>query len=150
MAQKENIKKTAKKAAKKAAKVVPTDVGIARKAKKTPLAKKEPLKKTRTFVVIKTGGKQYKVEEDQELLVEKLEGKEGEKVTFGDVLLIAKDKDVKIGTPTVPQAKVEGKIISQEKGKKVIVFKMKPKKRYRKKAGHRQLLTRVKIEKIFA
>lgn len=145
MAKKEKIKKTVKKAVKE----VPT-VGIARRAKKTPLAKKEPEKKTRTFVVIKTGGKQYKVKEGQELLVEKLEGKEGEKVTFGDVLLIAKDKDVKIGTPTVPQAKVEGKIISQEKGKKIIVFKMKPKKRYRKKAGHRQLLTRVKIEKISA
>ena len=140
MAQKENIKKTAKKAVKE----VPTDVGIARRAKK------EPLKKTQIFAIIKTGGKQYKVKEGQELLVEKLEGKEGEKVTFENVLLIAKDKDVKIGTPTVSQAKVEGKIISQEKGKKIIVFKMKPKKRYRKKAGHRQLLTRVKIEKISA
>lgn len=133
---------------------------IARKPAKKTVTKKVTLKKpekkpamekaSNVLAVIKTGGKQYKVKEGQELLVEKTEGKEGESVVFSEVLLVATGKEVKIGNPLVDKAKVEGKILSQEKGKKIVVFKMKPKKRYRKKTGHRQKITRIKIEKISA
>lgn len=102
------------------------------------------------FAIIKTGGKQYKVASGDKIKVEKLEGKEGAKVTFSEVLLIADEngKDFKPGTPLIKGAKIEGKIVKQGRAKKVIVFKYKAKKRYQKKQGHRQEFTEVEIGKI--
>jgi len=101
------------------------------------------------FAVIKTGGKQYKVSEGDVLSVEKLEHKE-DKILFDQVLLIAKDEDVKVGKPLVSGAKVEAKVIDEGKGKKKMVFRYKNKTRRRKKKGHRQLYTKVQITKISA
>ncbi|MGB2762043.1 MAG: 50S ribosomal protein L21 [Minisyncoccales bacterium] len=100
------------------------------------------------FAVIKTGGKQYLVEPGTKLKIEKLDAKEEKEITFKEVLLLEKNKKLEIGTPFVKGAKVIGKILKQGKGKKVIIFKYKAKKRYRKKTGHRQLFTEVEILKI--
>jgi len=104
------------------------------------------------FAVIKTGGKQYKVREDQQVKIEKIKGKdEGDTVTF-DVMLIAdKDgKDVKLGKPMLDGATVEGTITESGRDKKVEVVKYKRKVRYRRHIGHRQPYMRVKIDKISA
>ncbi|MFH1894479.1 MAG: 50S ribosomal protein L21 [Patescibacteria group bacterium] len=100
------------------------------------------------LAVIKTGGKQYLVSPKQKLKIEKLENKEGEEVVFDEVLLVEKNNKIEIGTPFIEGAKVTGKVLLQGKGKKVIVFKYKAKKRYRKKKGHRQTFTEVEIGKI--
>jgi len=100
------------------------------------------------LAVIKTGGKQYLVKPGEKIKIEKIKGKESKEITFKEVLLVEKNKKMEIGTPLVKGAKVTGKILSQGKGKKVIVFKYKPKTRYKKKAGHRQLFTEVEITKI--
>jgi large subunit ribosomal protein L21 len=102
------------------------------------------------IAVIKTGGKQYKVSPKDKLKVEKLEGEEGAKIIFDEVLLISSEdgKDVNVGEPLVEKAKVEAKILKQARAKKVMVIKHKAKKRYNRKAGHRQYFTEVEIEKI--
>lgn len=100
------------------------------------------------FAVIKTGGKQFRVQVGDILDVEKLDLEEGKKVTFNDVLLIEDDKNTLIGTPVVEKAQVVGEVMENFKDKKILVFKKKRRKQYRKTTGHRQLLTRVKIEKI--
>jgi large subunit ribosomal protein L21 len=102
------------------------------------------------YAVIETGGKQYTVHPGDVLNIEKLENKIGEKVTFNKVLLYTKDNEQKIGTPYVESATVQGEVVEQLRAKKVIVFKYKPKKRFRKKQGHRQYYTRIKIEQIAA
>ncbi len=94
--------------------------------------------------VIKTGGKQYLVSKGDQIKIEKIDQEEGSEITFSDVLLMGD----KIGTPTVTGAKVQGKILKQDKYKKVIIFKYKPKKRYKVKKGHRQPYTLVEITKI--
>ena len=91
-----------------------------------------------------TGGKQYIVEEGQELYVEKLDAEEGKEVVFEEVLYV----DGKVGTPTVKGAKVVAKVLKQGKGKKILVFKYKPKKKYRKTQGHRQPYTKILIKSI--
>ncbi len=98
------------------------------------------------FAIIETGGKQYRVEKGMKLLVEKLSGKEGEKVAFEKVLLRAAEdgKKVEIGTPYLQHA-VEAKILRHMRGKKKIVFRYHPKTRLRKKKGHRQEHTEVEI-----
>lgn len=101
-----------------------------------------------TQAVIKTGGKQYLVKEGEKIKIEKIEKKEGEEVEFKEVLFLEKDGKVKIGKPLVEGAKVLGKVLKQGRSKKIIVFKYKPKTRYRKKKGHRQPFTEVLIEKI--
>lgn len=101
-----------------------------------------------TLAVIRTGGKQYLVKKGDKIKVEKLEGEEGSEITFVDVLLVEKNKKIEIGKPLIKNAKVIGKILKQGKGKKVIIFKYKPKKRYAKKAGHRQHFTEVEIKDI--
>lgn len=101
------------------------------------------------YAVIKTGGKQYKVSEGEALLIEKIDGKEGEAVVFDEVLLLADEKKVKIGQPLVKGAKVKGTILSQVKGEKIRVAKFKSKSRYRRVKGHRQQLTKVQITKIY-
>ena len=102
------------------------------------------------LAVIKTGGKQYKVKEGDVLKIEKLDQEVGKKVVFDQVLLVSDEEGNKIaiGMPTATKAIVEGKILTQERSKKVIGIKYKPKSRYRKKIGHRQLITKVEITKI--
>lgn len=97
------------------------------------------------YAVIETCGKQYKVKEGDTVFFEKLEGEESKKINFDKVLLISDEKEIQIGNPYVEGYKVEGKIISHGKAKKIIVFKMKAKKNYRKKQGHRQPYTKVEI-----
>ena len=102
------------------------------------------------FAVIKTGGKQYKVEKGDKIRVEKLNKKEGSTVNFSDVLMIS-EKDgakMKLGQPRVSGAKVEAKVLEQGRARKVNVIKYKSKTRYRRKAGHRQLYTQLEITKI--
>jgi len=100
------------------------------------------------LAVIKTGGKQYKVSPKDKIKIEKLNKKEGEEVIFDQVLLVEKNKKLQIGTPLIKGAKATAKVLKQDKAKKVIVFKYKPKTRYKKKAGHRQPYTEVEIIKI--
>lgn len=100
------------------------------------------------FAVIETGGKQYKVTKGETLEIEKLEGKTGDTVKFDKVLLLGDASDTKIGTPVVSGAIVSGKIVEQKRGEKIVVFKMKPKKRYQKTQGHRQEITTVEIVEI--
>ena len=100
------------------------------------------------YAVIKTGGKQYKVSSGETVRVEKLAGNVGDAVTLLDVLLVAKEGDIKIGQPTVAGAQVTGKIVDQARADKIMVFKKKRRKGYSKKQGHRQPYTALKIEDI--
>ena len=100
------------------------------------------------YAVIETGGKQYKVSEGDTIFVEKLGVEEGEAVTFDKVLVVADGENVKVGAPLVEGAKVEAKVVKNGKAKKIYVFKMKRKKNYRRKKGHRQPFTKVEISKI--
>ena len=101
------------------------------------------------YAVIKTGGKQYKVSEGDLLKVEKIDGAVGETVELDQVLMVG-GAEVKLGTPLVPGAKVKAQIVAQEKDKKILVFKSKRRKGYRKKFGHRQPITRLKVASIEA
>ncbi|HIP49925.1 MAG TPA: 50S ribosomal protein L21 [Candidatus Pacebacteria bacterium] len=100
------------------------------------------------LAIIKTGGKQYKIEEGDKIKVEKLIGEVGDKITFEEVLFVGDDKKVSVGTPLVDKGIVEGKILVQNRYKKVWGMKHKAKKRYKKKYGHRQFFTEVEITKI--
>ncbi|MFA6183682.1 MAG: 50S ribosomal protein L21 [Parcubacteria group bacterium] len=100
------------------------------------------------LAIIKTGGKQYKIEEGDKIKIEKIDGQEGDKVEFSEVLFLGDEKSVKIGTPLLEGIKIEGKILSQGKGKKVWGIKHKAKKRYKVKFGHRQEVTEVEIVKV--
>lgn len=100
------------------------------------------------YAIIKTGGKQYRVSEGDVISVEKLNFASGEKIVFDEILIVENNGELQIGAPVVTGAKVEGTVVQQGKEKKIIVFKYKPKKDYRKKQGHRQPFTKVKIEKI--
>ena len=102
------------------------------------------------YAIIETGGKQYKVEEGMELYIEKLDAQAGDSVSFDKVLLVSKDGQLQVGSPTVANATVTGKVEKQGRGQKIVVFKYKPKKNYSKKQGHRQPFTKVIIEKINA
>lgn len=100
------------------------------------------------LAIIKTGGKQYKIEEGDKIKVEKLTGEAGDKITFDEVLFVGDDKKVSVGTPIVDKATVEGKILAQDRHKKVWGIKHKAKKRYKKKYGHRQAFTEIEITKV--
>lgn len=103
------------------------------------------------YAIIKTGGKQYKVAAGDVIFVEKLDPAEGETVTFDDVLtLVADDGTVTVGKPTVDGAKVTATVEKQGKAKKILVFKYKAKSNYRRRQGHRQPYTKVKIDQIVA
>ena len=102
------------------------------------------------FAVIETGGKQYKVAEQDIIFVEKLDAAEGEEVAFDSVLAISDGAGLKVGTPAIEGAKVTAKVLKNGKGKKIVVFKYKPKKNEKKKIGHRQPFTKVQILKIEA
>ena len=100
------------------------------------------------YAVIKTGGKQYRVQQGDVIFIEKINSQADEAVTFDEVLLVGDGDQTKIGAPTVAGAKVEGKFLGQVKGKKIVVYKYKAKKNERKKQGHRQPYTKVEITAI--
>ena len=102
------------------------------------------------YAIVNTGGKKYKFAECVVLFVEKLEGNAGDVVTLNEVLACTKDGELVVGAPTVEGASVQAKVVEQGKAKKVIVFKYKAKKDYRRKQGHRQPYTKIVIEKINA
>ena len=102
------------------------------------------------YAIIETGGKQYKVEEGQVFDVEKLDVEAGDEIEFDVVKAVSTEDSVKFGQPTLDEAKVSAEVVGQVKGDKIIVFKYKPKNNYRKKQGHRQPYTRVKIKSIDA
>jgi len=100
------------------------------------------------YAIIKTGGKQYQVKEGDILKVEKLDVEQGSTYDFEEVVLVSNEGDVKVGSPLVEGAKVSAEVLEHGKGKKIVVFKYKPKKGYAKKQGHRQPFTRVRINTI--
>jgi len=100
------------------------------------------------YAVINTGGKQYRVQESDVIDIERVAGEVGGKVSFGEVLMLGEGAKIQVGTPHVKGAKVEAEIVDHFRGKKLVVFKMKRRKGYRKKHGHRQELTKVKINSI--
>lgn len=100
------------------------------------------------YAIIKSGGKQYRVNEGATIEVERVEGDVGQEVEFPDVLFLGGDSEVQMGAPLVEGARVVGTIVAQKRGKKVLVFKFKKTKMYRKLQGHRQNLSDIKISKI--
>ena len=102
------------------------------------------------YAVVKTGGKQYVLAEGDFVKVEKLPGDVGSEVIFDEVLLLSKDGELRVGRPRVDGARVTGTIVEQDREKKIIVFKMKRRKGYRRKQGHRQYYTGVKVQAIEA
>ena len=99
------------------------------------------------YAVVRTGGKQYKVAPEMKVRVEKLEGEVGDTIELNEVLLAGGDS-VKIGTPLLEGAKVVGTITDQGRGDKIVVFKLKRRKNYRRKQGHRQAYTEIRVDKI--
>jgi large subunit ribosomal protein L21 len=102
------------------------------------------------YAIIEACGRQYKVQENDVVFFEKLDSEEGKKITFDKVILVSDDKKVQVGNPYVKGVKVEGKVVSHGKGKKVLVFKYKAKKNERRTRGHRQEYTKVEITSIKA
>lgn len=102
------------------------------------------------FAIIRTGGKQYKVQKDSYLQVEKLDAQAGDKLTITDVLLVSDGEKTTVGAPTVAGASVSVEVLEQTRGEKVIIFKKRRRQNYRRKNGHRQLLTTIKITDIKA
>ena len=101
------------------------------------------------FAIIKTGGKQYKIKENDTIFVEKLNNKKGDKIDIKDVLLLSNDdKDIKIGTPILKGITIKAEVLEQKREKKIVVFKKKRRKNHKKKNGHRQNITVLKILKI--
>jgi large subunit ribosomal protein L21 len=100
------------------------------------------------YAVVETGGKQYKVTKGQEIDVEKLNVEPGQTIELDKVLLVSNDDQVAVGQPTVPGARVVAKVVGDEKGPKLTIFRYKSKVRYRRKTGHRQTYTRLAIEDI--
>ena len=100
------------------------------------------------YAIIQTGGKQYRVAPGDILRVERLEGARGDEVTLDQVLLIADDQDLHLGQPLVTNARVKAEILRQGKAKKILVFKKKRRKNYRRKQGHRQLFTALQVKEI--
>jgi len=102
------------------------------------------------YAVIQTGGKQYRVQPGDTLVVESLPGSAGDSVEFGEVLLVSNEDQVAVGRPLVEGAKVTGEIVEQGRGEKLVVYKFKRRKDYRRKTGHRQSYTSVKIGDILS
>ena len=102
------------------------------------------------YAVVKTGGKQYRVTPGQVVQVEKLDGDAGDAVEFSEVLAIVKEGELVVGSPCIENARVAGEIVAQKRDKKILVFKSKRRKGYRKMRGHRQFVTDVKIGEITA
>lgn len=104
--------------------------------------------KTTMYAIIRTGDKQFRVEPGKTIRIPSLEAEVGQEVTFPEVLMTSADGEVKVGTPTVEGAVVTGEVVAHGKGEKVIVFKWKRRKNYRRKKGHRQKYTEVRIDEI--
>ena len=102
------------------------------------------------YAVIRSGGKQHRVQPGGKLRVEKIDGEIGTKVELKEVLMIEKDGEITVGDPLIAKAKVSAKILAQDRATKIIVFKMKRKKQYRRKRGHRQAFTELLVDKIKA
>lgn len=102
------------------------------------------------YAIVQTGGKQYKVEQGEVIKVERIAGQKGELVDMGEVMMVHDGQNAIIGTPLVQGARVKCEIVDQGKRKKVIIFKHKRRKNYRKKTGHRQLCTSLKVREIIA
>ena len=102
------------------------------------------------YAIIRTGGKQYRVEKGDVLRLERFEGQVGSHVTLDDVLLVGGGDDVQVGSPTVAGAAVEGTVVEQDRGPKIRVFKYKKRKHYRRTRGHRQHVTAVRIDAVRA
>lgn len=100
------------------------------------------------YAIIQTGGKQYRVAPGDVLRVERLPGERGDEVTLDQVLLVTNEDEVRVGAPLVENASVKGEILLQGKGKKILVFKKKRRKGYRRRQGHRQLFTAVQVKEI--
>ncbi|MGE4585899.1 MAG: 50S ribosomal protein L21 [Mangrovibacterium sp.] len=100
------------------------------------------------YAIVEIAGQQFRVEKDRKLFVHRLENEEGGSVEFDRVLLLDNEGAVQVGTPVVDGAKVKAKVLEHLKGDKVVVFKKKRRKGYRKKNGHRQLFTQIQIEEI--
>ena len=100
------------------------------------------------YAVLKTGGKEYRVSKGDLIRVEKMEGNVGDPVTLKDVLMVSQEGDVQVGTPLLTHAVVTGEIVQHAKGKKVLIFKMKRRKNYRRLRGHRQTYTYIKVSDI--
>lgn len=100
------------------------------------------------YAVIKTGGKQHRVSAGDVIEIEKIHGDKGETVFFDEVLLVSRDEEVRVGTPYLSGVTVSGEIIEQTKSRKINVFKMKRRKGFKKKTGHRQKMTKMKIKEI--
>ncbi len=100
------------------------------------------------FAVVKTGGKQYRVQEGDVVRVEKLDGEVGKNVTLDEVLMVGDEKAVTVGEPVVKGAKVTAEVLDQRKDKKIVVFKKKRRHNYRRKKGHRQEITVLRVTKI--
>jgi large subunit ribosomal protein L21 len=100
------------------------------------------------YAVVKTGGKEYRISKGDTIRVEKLEGKAGDQVALKDVLMVSQEDQVQFGTPHLTQAVVTGEIIQQIKGRKVLTYKMKKRKNYRRFKGHRQTYTYLKVNDI--
>jgi len=102
------------------------------------------------YAIVETGGKQYKVAEGDTIVVERLDAPEGSQIELDRVLLVAGEDGVKVGTPFVEGAKVVANVVEHGKGKKILVFKYKAKKNYRRRRGHRQPFTKLAIEQLLA
>ena len=100
------------------------------------------------YAVVKTGGKEYRVSKGDLIRVEKLEGKVGDQITLKDVLMVSKEGEVQFGTPQLTQVIIKGEIIQETKGRKVLTYKMKKRKNYRRFKGHRQIYTYLKVNDI--
>ena len=100
------------------------------------------------YAVVKSGGKEYRVSKGDLIRVEKLEGKAGDQVVIRDVLMVSDEGKVQLGTPRLTNAVVTGKIVQEAKGKKVLIYKMKKRKNYRRTKGHRQTYTYLRVEDI--
>jgi large subunit ribosomal protein L21 len=100
------------------------------------------------YAIINSGGKQFRVEEGETLRLEKLDAQPGDKIELDQVLFVSTDDGVKVGNPLVESAKVTGTVLAEGKGRKIVVFKKKRRKQYRRKTGHRQLFTEVLVDSI--
>ena len=100
------------------------------------------------YAVVRSGARQYRASVGDTILVERLPAKVGQKMELGEILLVANGEQVEIGQPTVDGAKILATVVAQEKGPKVQIFKYHPKKRYRRRAGHRQRYTRLRVDEI--
>jgi len=102
------------------------------------------------YAVVNTGGKQYKVQKGETLRIEKIPGEVGSSVTFDKVLMVADGENIRVGQPVLENVAVQAQIVEQDKAKKILIFKYKRRKRYRRKNGHRQPFTAIRIDGIQA